>query len=244
MAVVLDSRRNRLFMSTGRGGTVAVIDLTARNRQAGHRGHGRDTALGHRVVAGRPLALHGQRSVERRERRRHLDAARASRRFRSEVRRGASSSAPLRRSKRRRHRVISSVYCASPQAFSGVGSPLPETASPVSRACSESRKIAPPSPGKTGILRERRGFDELVVAQPIRDPVDGARALIQIRQLVAVCCDAFVHVFDARLRRVIVDRAGRRATGGNRARRARLRQEPRGVGADGTGVAFSTVASR
>lgn len=28
MAVVLDAARNRLYMSTGRGGTVAVIDLT------------------------------------------------------------------------------------------------------------------------------------------------------------------------------------------------------------------------
>lgn len=29
MAVVLDERRNRLYMSTGRGGTVAVVDMTA-----------------------------------------------------------------------------------------------------------------------------------------------------------------------------------------------------------------------
>ena len=91
MAVVLDSPRNRLFMSTGRGGTVAVFDLSGATRgQAGHRGAGRDTALGHRVFRGRPSALHGQRSVERRERRRHLDATRPSRRFLSAVRRGAS----------------------------------------------------------------------------------------------------------------------------------------------------------
>ena len=56
MAVVLDSRRNRLYMSTGRGGTVAVVDLIGceTRAQAGDRGAGRDTALGHRVVAGRP----------------------------------------------------------------------------------------------------------------------------------------------------------------------------------------------
>ena len=30
MAVVLDARRNRIYVSTGRGGTVAVVDIAGR----------------------------------------------------------------------------------------------------------------------------------------------------------------------------------------------------------------------
>ena len=73
MAVVLDSRRSRLYVSTGRGGTVAVIDSAT--PQAPRGSAGRDAAVGHRLVAGRALALHRQRPIGRCQRDRYLDAA-------------------------------------------------------------------------------------------------------------------------------------------------------------------------
>ena len=47
MAMALDAERKRLYMSTGRGGTVAVMDL-AHCAAAGYRSAGRNTALGNR----------------------------------------------------------------------------------------------------------------------------------------------------------------------------------------------------
>ena len=68
-----------------------------RKPQAPRRSAGRDAAVGHRVVAGRALALHRERSVERREHRRYRDAACRSANSASDARRGAWWSGPSRR---------------------------------------------------------------------------------------------------------------------------------------------------
>ena len=74
MALVLDAKRKRLYMSTGRGGTVAVIDLTSAPAAA-CRSAGRNTALGNRSLRGWQQALYRERPLQRCEHRRYRRAA-------------------------------------------------------------------------------------------------------------------------------------------------------------------------
>ena len=75
MAVVLDAQRKRLYMSTGRGGTVAIIDIASLGAAAAGRSAGRNTALGNRPLRGWQQALYRERPLQRCEHRRYRRAA-------------------------------------------------------------------------------------------------------------------------------------------------------------------------
>jgi len=76
-------------------------------------------------------------------------------------------------------------------------------------------KFAASFAGQRSVLGKGRGLDEVIVGQGLCDAIDGAGTLVQARKLAAALRDAFVDVFDAGLGGVIVfDRVGTERQGG------------------------------
>ena len=201
--------RSRLYVSTGRGGTVAVD----RQREA-------DKLLAEVPVGTRPWGIalsqdgrwlytangpSNDVSVDR-----YLDAACGSSTFPSDARRGASWSGPSRPQKARDGSSCLELQRAQPAAAVRLGLDFPIALRHLPCLLGVAEDSAAFA-GQAGVLCVRRSFDEVVVAQAVRDPIDGARALVQVRELAAVLRDAFIHELDAR------DASGSRVTGGSRA---------------------------
>ncbi|MGH8176930.1 MAG: cytochrome D1 domain-containing protein [Steroidobacter sp.] len=234
MSVVLDTGRDRIYMSTGRGGTVAIIDVNGhklvKEIKVGTRpwgiamsqdGRWLYTANGpsndvsvidtstlrtvKTIPAGRspwgvvvgPTPPQDRIRTEGRILKpgkpgRHSPPARAARR---DPRAGLWLQSALLTGRALR---VAKELCQFPPLLG-----IAENAAGFSGQC--------------GVLRVRRCFDEVVVAQDLRDRVDDARTLVQARELAAALPDAFIDVFDARFGRVVMPgrvaarRVGRRA---------------------------------
>jgi YVTN family beta-propeller protein len=197
MAVALDERRQRLYASTGRGGTVAIIDLAKSQLLT-------EVAVGARPW-GLALSRDGLRLYTANGPSNDVTVVDTS--TKQVVTRIAVGSSPW-----------GVVVGPPPPAHDDAAPPklLRKTAAAASFALQFTKQLrqllclrgipkdTAALAGQGGVFRVRAGFDELIVAQARRDPVNGARALVEIRQLVAACCDAFVHVLDAREGRVVI----------------------------------------
>src|SRR5690606_32700700 len=75
-----------------------------------------------------------------------------------------------------------------------------------------------------GVLYEGGRLDEIIVAELFGDAVDRAGALVDVCEPGAVARNAFLHVFDARMRRIIMHRRIARGCCGKRARQKRCRE--------------------
>lgn len=199
MAVALDEQRRRLYASTGRGGTVAIIDLD------------KSQLLDEIAVGARPwglaLSRDGQRLYSANGPSNDVSVVDTS--TRRVVARIAVGKSPW-----------GVVFGPSPPVRQDASPPgsLRKTAAPAGFALQFAKqfrllfgfrgipKDTASLTGQRGIFRVCPGFDELIVAQSCRDPVDGACTLVESRQLVAARCDAFVHVHDARVGRVVIER--------------------------------------
>ena len=205
MTVVLDERGKRLYMSTGRGGTVAVVDLLEQAPGA--------KLLTEIPVGTRPWGI--ALSADGRS----LYTAN-----------GPSNDVTVVDTKTLK--VVRKIPVGSSPwgiAISPVANPRP----PTNVAPTASRSKAATTPrirlqiavhlrqlfGPVGItehtasfarqrsvVSEGRGLDEVVVGQGLGNPIDGAGTLVQGRELGAVARDAIVHVFDARLGRIVIAR--------------------------------------
>lgn len=212
MAVVLDASRNRLYLSTGRGGTVAVVDTAG-------------TKLIAEVTVGkRPWGMALSRDG------RWLYTANGPSNDVSVVDTSmlrAVKQIPVGRSPwgivvgpvppaKERAQSEPSASVVSGQVLSGQVRSELETAGPPGlalqfaialRRCPRLLRVTEdPAPfaGQRGVLRKGRGLDEVLVTQAARDPVDCARTLVKVRKLAAVLRDALVDVLDARLGGVVM----------------------------------------
>jgi YVTN family beta-propeller protein len=197
MAVVLDAKRNRLFMSTGRGGTVAVIDLKGPTLTT-------EIKVGTRPW-GTALSEDG----------RWLYTANGPSNDVSVI-----DTATLRTVK---------TIAVGKSPWGVVVGPTPPTAADAKNRTSLDEAALLQSLGlrlakefreflrlvgvaeqtaafarQSRVLRVSASLDEIIVAKAFRDLVDDARTLVEARELSTVFCDAFVDVFDARLRRIVV----------------------------------------
>jgi PQQ-dependent catabolism-associated beta-propeller protein len=228
MAVILDASRNRLYLSTGRGGTVAVVDTAG-------------TKLIAEVTVGkRPWGMALSRDG------RWLYTANGPSNDVSVVDTSmlrAVKQIPVGRSPwgivvgpeppaKERAQPEPSASVLSGQVLSGqmLSGQVPsglETAGPPGlalqfaialRRCARLLRVtedAAAFAGQRGVFRKGRGLDEVLVTQAARDPVDCARTLVKVRKLAAVLRDALVDVLDARLGGVVMrDRIALHRAGG------------------------------
>ena len=196
MALACDGQRQRLYASTGRGGTVAIIDLA------------KAQLITEVEVGKRPWGIALSRDGKR------LYTAN-----------GPSDDVSVMDTTT--NRVISRIAVGRSPWGVAVGPAPPATA----RARTSFLEPATAAgfaldftiqlgqlPGRVGIAKdaaalagqrgvsgERTRLHEVVVAQAGRDAVDGARTLVQARELCAVCRNALVHILDPRHGRVIID---------------------------------------
>lgn len=206
MALALDAKRQRLYASTGRGGTVAIIDLVKSQLitevEVGKRPWG--MALSH---DGKWLYTANGPSD---------DVSVVDTTTQKVIRRIAVGRSP----------------------WGVVVGPAPPSAAPVKRSALKTSFLQPATaarfaldlpvqlgkllglvgiaedaaalPGQSGVFGKGAGLDEVVVAQPRRDAVDGACALVQAGKLPAICRDALIHVLDPGDSRVVVGWVGSR----------------------------------
>ena len=181
MAVVLDVNRNRLYLSTGRGGTVAVIDTTGPKLTT-------EIAVGTRPWG---IALSTDRRWLYTANGPSNDVTIVDTSSLKVVRRipvgrspwGVVVGAAPPRSRAvpwSGHIQVSQTAGACCLRFN-----LAIELSQLSCAIGVAKQRAGFA-GQTGILRKRRGLDEVVVAQFVGDPIDDTRTLIEARQLAAV----------------------------------------------------------
>jgi YVTN family beta-propeller protein len=208
MAVVLDVGRNRLYMSTGRGGTVAVVDTASTKLLSeipvGTRPWGIALSKDGRwlYTANGPsndvsvVDTSALREVHR------IPVGRSP----WGVVVGPAPPAKKRNQSETSGAEASDDSVAKPAASKRAGFRVPIELGHFSSVVGVAEQPAPFA-GQAGVFRKGGSFDEVVVAESVRDPVDDAGALMQVGELAAVCRDALLHKFDARMRRIVV--AGR-----------------------------------
>ncbi|HEY4365763.1 MAG TPA: cytochrome D1 domain-containing protein [Steroidobacteraceae bacterium] len=206
MALALDAQRKRLYASTGRGGTVAVIDLVKSELVT-------EVAVGARPW-GMAISRDGKRLYTANGPSNDISVVDTA--TLSVIRRipagkspwgvvigpnppGSTSAPP--------HSVDSTA--ASTESFL-----QPATAVrfalylPIQLrqflGLVGVAKDAAAFAGQGRVLGERPSLHEIVVTHPCCDAVDGACALVQARELLAICGDALVHVLDPRNGRIVV----------------------------------------
>jgi len=201
MGILLDAKRGRLYVSTGRGGTVAVIDSAS-----------------HKLVAEVPVGTRPW-GIALSQDGRWLYAANGPSNDVSvidtstlqvvrHIRVGSSpwgvavGPEPPATGRERSSETESSG--SQPAAAIGLSLGVPVAFRHLLRAVGVAEDSAALA-GEGRVFRVGRGLDELVVAQGVRDAVDRTGALVQVLEFAAVLPDAVLHEFHARDRRVIVD---------------------------------------
>ncbi|MGQ0836256.1 MAG: cytochrome D1 domain-containing protein [Gammaproteobacteria bacterium] len=216
MAVLLDARRSRLYISTGRGGTVAVVDLKGPKLIA-------EIPVGTRPW-GIALSADGRWLYTANGPSNDVSLIDMSTlRVVKQISVGRSPwgvvVGPVPPEDKPAKPTASRRGLPEPAGLPGLGLQVAVELGHASRPLrvAEDRSVLP---GQRCVSRERRGFDEVVVAQAPRNPIDCARTLVQVRELSALH-DAVVHIFDSRVRRVVMsdriapDRPGRRQEAGH-----------------------------
>jgi len=199
MALALDAKRQRLYASTGRGGTVAIIDLAKSQLltevKVGKRPWG--IALSH---DGKLLYTANGPSDDVSV----VDTTTLKVISRIAVGRSpwgvVVGPAPAKAS-------ASQTSFLQPAAAARLALDLPVQPGKFLGLVGIAEDAAA-LPGQSGVFGKGAGLDEVVVAQPPRDAVDGARALVQARELPAICRDAVIHVLDPGDSRVVVGWVG------------------------------------
>lgn len=202
MGIVLDAKRGRLYVSTGRGGAVAIIDSASHKLLAevpvGTRPWGIALSQDGRwlYTANGPSDDVSVINTSTLQVVRHIRVGRspwgvavgpeppASGHQRSGETEGAGS---------------------QPAAAIRLGLRFPIAFRHLLRRVGVAEDAAAFT-GEARVFRVGRCLDKLIVAQGVGDAVDRTGALVEVCELAAVLPDAFLHEFHARDRRVIVDR--------------------------------------
>lgn len=203
MGVILDAERDRLYLSTGRGGTVAVIDPGSgkllQEVRVGTRPWGMALSRDGRWLYTANGPSNDVSIVD-------TSTLRAVRQVQVGQSPWGVVIGPEPRAARPDKPAQPGASDTSGAESAGavcVGLDFPIELPELLRllgVAEDSSALA----GQAGVLREGRSLHEIVVAQPVRDPVDCTGALVHARALVAVLRHALVHELDARNRRVIV----------------------------------------
>jgi YVTN family beta-propeller protein len=201
MGIVLDAERNRIYVSTGRGGTVAVIDSASHKLLAEVRVGTRPWGIA-LSQDGRWLYTANGPSDDVSV----IDTS--TLKVVRQIRVGRSPwgvvVGPEPRASGRQSPSATERSGSQPAAAIRLGLGLPVALRQLLggvRVAEDPAAFA----GEARISGVGRGLDELVVAQGVGDAVDRTGALIDVLELAAVLPDAFLHEFHARDRRVIVD---------------------------------------